>query len=181
MLSDPRQSALFQESYKTALRRDAVVFASMATEIYDTSRNVTLTAPDGKRRQAQLMVPAFNTGSGQIEMMNDLTNAKFEIYADLRDTHETVEEEVRTDTLDLIKMLPPEDPIRAILILKYIERVPGSSFEDIRQFATQQLVRQGIRPASTFLHGAVNHRHGFQWGFPSGQRTCEPDVVQPPA
>ena len=144
-----QQSALFQESYKTALRRDAVVFASMATEIYDTSRNVTLTAPDGKRRQAQLMVPAFNTGSGQIEMMNDLTNAKFEIYADLRDTHETVEEEVRTDTLDLIKMLPPEDPIRAILILKYIERVPGSSFEDIRQFATQQLVRQGIRPPET--------------------------------
>ena len=144
-----QQSALFQESYKTALRRDAVVFASMASEIYDSSRNVTLTAPDGKRRQAQLMVPAFNTQNGQIEMQNDLTNAKFEIYADLRDTHETIEEEVRTDTAELIQLLPPEDPIRQILILKYIERVPGSSFEDIRTFATNQLIRQGIRRPET--------------------------------
>ena len=144
-----QQSALFQESYKTALRRDAVVFASMAAEVYDSNRKVTLTAPDGKRRQAQLMTPAFNTQSGQVEMQNDLTQAKFEVYADLRDTHETVEQEVRADTLELIKMLPPEDPIRAILILKYIERVPGSSFEDIRTFATHQLVRQGIRPPET--------------------------------
>ena len=144
-----QQSALFQESYKTALRRDAVVFASMASEIYDSSRNVTLTAPDGKRRQEQLMVPAFNAQNGQIEMQNDLTNAHFEIYADLRETHETIEEEVRTDTAELIQLLPPEDPIRQILILKYIERVPGSSFEDIRTFASNQLIRQGIRQPET--------------------------------
>ena len=144
-----QQSALFQESYKTALRRDAVVFASMAAEIYDTPRNVTLTKPDGSRAQQQLMVPAFNTQNGMIEMRADLTQARFEVYADLRDTHETVEQEVRTDTLDLIKMLPPEDPIRAILILKYIERQPGSSFEDIRRFASTQLIRQGIKQPET--------------------------------
>ena len=144
-----QQSALFQESYKTALRRDAVVFSSMASVIYDTPRNVTLTKPDGSRSQQQLMVPEFNTQNGQVEMRADLTQAKFEIYADLRDTHETIEQEVRTDTLELIKMLPPDDPIRGILILKYIERQPGSSFEDIRRFASSQLIRQGIKQPET--------------------------------
>lgn len=163
-----QQSALFQESYKTALRRDAVVFASMAAEIYDTPRQVTVTSPDGKRSQSQLMIPQFNGRTGQIEVMNDLTQAKFEIYADLRENYETEEKEVRADTRELITMLPPEDPIRQILLLKYLERVPGSSFDDIRTFATNQLIRQGIREPESEEEIAIAEQ--------AAQQAQEPDA-----
>ena len=150
-----QQTAHYQTNYKTALRRDAEIFASMAAEIYDTPRQITLTGQDNKRSKERLMKPTFNQRTGQIEVKNDLTTARFEIYAEIGEDYQTQEQEVREDIKEMITILPPEDPVRNILLLMYFERVPGSSFKDLRKFATNQLIRQGIKEPETEEEQAV--------------------------
>ena len=144
-----RQSAHYQTNYKTALRRDAEIFASMSAEIYDTPRQITLTGEDGKRSKERLMIPEFNARSGQIEMRNDLTTARFEIYAEIGEDFQTQEQEVREDLREIIAQLPSDDPMRNILLLKYFERIPGSSFKDLREFARMRLILHGFKQPET--------------------------------
>ena len=143
------QSFIYQDNHKSALRRDAEIFAGMAPEVYDSPRKVTLTGSDGKRKTEMIMEERLNPEMMQLETINDLTGLEFEVYAEIGVNYATEKAESREDMKELISAMPPQDPLRSILMLEYVAMMPGADLENIRTYANKQLIKQGIKEPET--------------------------------
>lgn len=144
-----QQSIVYQQNYKHAKRYDAVVYASIAAEIMDVPREVTLTNPDGSRTKAKIMEVVIDKETGEPKVINDLFNQEFEVYATISQTYESKKQQTIDNIDQTIPQLPPGDPIQYALVLKKLAMMDGTSFEDIREYANKQLVLRGFREPQT--------------------------------
>ena len=143
------QSAIYQTNYKHALRRDAEIFASMAKEVYDSPRQLTMTLPDGSRKTENMMQQVLDPRMMQMQTINDITDTEMEVYAEIGTNYRTEKQETRMEIKELLMSMPVDDQMRNILMLEYISMVPGMDFEGLREFASKELIRQGVRKPET--------------------------------
>lgn len=143
------QSMVYQEHSKHAKRRDAEIYASMATVIYDTPRKAKITMPDDTRKEIEIMETIIDEETGDIVTLNDLTNAEFEVYSKIGPSYSSQKEQTLERLETLILGFPVGDPKRDILILKYLKLMDGVDFDDVREYANKQLVLTGIKEPET--------------------------------
>jgi len=140
-----QQSYIYQHNFKFAKRRDAQVYASMASYIYDAPRTVTIETPDGLTRQVQLMATVVDRQTGESKVINDLTNMEFDVYADIGPSYDTQKEQTREDLIKISATLDPADPLRNTLTLKALELMDGVALDDVRKHVRERLLIQGIK------------------------------------
>ncbi len=143
------QSAIYQTNYKHALRRDAEIFASMAKEVYDSPRKMTMTLHDGSRKTENMMQQVLDPSVMQMQTINDITGTEMEIYAEIGTNYRTEKQETRTEIKELLMSMPVDDQMRNILMMEYISMVPGMDFDGLREFASKELMKQGVRKPET--------------------------------
>lgn len=143
------QSMVYQEHMKHAKRRDGEIYASMAAEIYDVPRRVTITLPDGTRKKTQVMDTVIDQESGEIVTLNDIYNQEFDVYSDISPTYSSRKEQTVDRLAQQVSLLPPGDPLRNILLLKLLKLMDGVDFDDVRDYANKQLVVLGIKEPET--------------------------------
>ncbi len=143
------QSFIYQNNYKHGLRRDAEIFSSMAREVYDSPRQETITLKDGSRKTENLMQQQLNSQMMQMQTFNDLTGTDMEVYAEIGTNYATEKQETRSDIKELIMSMPVDDQLRNVLMMEYISMMPGMDFEGLREFASKELIKHGIRKPQT--------------------------------
>ena len=89
-----QQSMVYQQNLKHAKRRDAEIYASMAADVYDAPRHVTLTLPDGTRKKAEVMEMIVDKETGEPNILNDVTNMEWDVYADIGPSYASQKEQV---------------------------------------------------------------------------------------
>ena len=143
------QSMIYQEHRKHAQRRDGEVYAGMAAVIYDVPRNVKLTMPDGTQKTEKIMETVWDNEAGEYVVLRDLRNIEFEVYSEISSSYSSQKDQTieRLDTM--IAAIPPGDPIRNALLLKQLRLMDGVDFDDIRDYANQQLLMLGFRKPET--------------------------------
>lgn len=144
-----QQSMEYNESYKHGKRRDAEIYASMASYVYDVPRTVMIEAPDGQRRKMKIMESVIDRQTGNIVTLHDLNNAEFEVFAKIGPAYQTQKQQTIDQMTMLIAQIDQQDPIRKALQLKIIQMMDGVEHDDIREFANKQLVLSGIRKPQT--------------------------------
>jgi hypothetical protein len=143
------QSMIYQENFKHAKRRDAEIFVSMATEIYDVPRREKIQLPDGTIKNIEIMKAVVDEESGEIVTINDINNKEFEVYSKITTSYTTQKEQTLDRITEMIAQLEPQDPVRKALQLKQLALMDGIDFDDIRDYANKQLVITGIRKPET--------------------------------
>lgn len=143
------QSYVYQKNHKTAMRRDGEIYASMASEIYDTERDVVLTSPDGTSRTEKLNEQTMDINTFEMSIGNDMSKMVFDVYADIGPQFESVKAQNREELKELINGFPPGDPTRQILLMEYLTMVDGVAFKNLRDYANKQLIIMGIREPET--------------------------------
>lgn len=143
-----QQSYIYQHNFKHAKRRDAEVYASMANDVFDTPRRVTIETQDGTKKQAELFMAVLDD-NGNPKVINDLTNIEFDVYAEIGTTFESQKQQTLEQLGSMMAGLQPDDPLQKILLMKSIELMPGVKFDDVREYARQQLVLMGIKEPET--------------------------------
>lgn len=143
------QSMVYQDHTKHAKRRDAQVFASMASEIYDVPRRVRIENADGTRREIQVMEQIVDKETGDIVIIHDLSNSEFEVYSKIGPSYSSQKEQTIDRLGIMVQGMPIEDPVRKALQLKMLALMDGVDFDDIRDYANKQLIIQGIKKPST--------------------------------
>jgi hypothetical protein len=138
------QSMVYQEAKKHAKRRDAEIYAAMASEIHDTPKQITMTLPDGTRKKVGIMEIVQDRETGEMVVLNDLTNMEFEVYADIGPTYTTKKEETKESLRETIALLDPTDPMRRLLIQQLLTLEDGIAMQPIRDFARKQMVLGGF-------------------------------------
>lgn len=144
-----KQSLVYQENMKYALRRDGEVYASMASEIYDVPRQVKLTLPDGTKKTVQMMEQIIDQETGELVTLRDIFNVEFEVFTKIGPSYSSQKEETIDRLESLIQTLLPQDPKREILLLKLLKLMDGIDFDDVREYANKQLVVMGIKKPET--------------------------------
>ena len=143
------QSFVYQNHHKYAIRYDAEVFASMSSEIVDTPRKMTLTTADGTRKEVQAMEEVVDQETGKLVILNDLTDAQFNVYSDIGKPYDSVKQQNKEEILEIITLLDPQDPMRKAYILQYNTLLDGIAFKDAREYANNQLVMMGFKEPET--------------------------------
>jgi hypothetical protein len=139
-----KQSAIYQDGYKIAIRRDGEVWASMAKEVMDTPRVDKLTSVDGTRRDVEMMKTTVDPRTGQPVVTNDMSGVDFEVFATLAPSYESDRRERREELMALMATMGPQDPLREILMLEYITLSDGESGAHLKSYARKQLLIKGI-------------------------------------
>lgn len=144
-----QQSYIYQHHFKFAKRRDAEVWVSMASEVYDAPRTVSIETPDGQTQQVQLMRVVIDSESGDPVVLNDLTNLEFDVYAEIGQSYSTQKEQTRDRLLGMMDAMPEGDPSRELLMLKLLALVDGVDMNDVRDFARKRLILSGYKEPET--------------------------------
>lgn len=145
-----QQSMCYQEARKYAMRRDAEVFASIMAEIADVPRKMTVESPDGNRKEVMMMQEVLDIDSGEIKVLNDLTQSTFEVYADIGKAYSSSRDEAREMLNEQMATAVTVDPQLAQAIqLKILALTDGPHMKDLREYAMKQLVLMGIRQPET--------------------------------
>lgn len=139
-----QQSIVYQQNLKHAKRRDAEIYASMAVEVYDAPREVTLTQPDGTTKKVKIMEMVQDKETGELVALNDLTNTEYEVYAEIGPSYSSKKEQTIDQLTSMATAMAPIDPQMAkMLMLQTLTLINGVNMEDIRAYARKQLVLSG--------------------------------------
>tara|TARA_R110000822_G_scaffold31017_9_gene89946 strand:+ start:819 stop:2918 length:2100 start_codon:yes stop_codon:yes gene_type:complete len=145
-----QQSFVYQNNLKHAKRYDAEVWASMATEVFDSPRSVTITLPDGSRKQEQIMSTVIDEETGDPVILNDLTNMEFDVYAKLGPTYTSMKDKTREELADMADQVREADPaLHAALVYKRLQLLDGSNMDDIREYVNKQMMLRGFKKPET--------------------------------
>ena len=139
-----QQSIVYQQNLKHAKRRDAEIYASMAVEVYDAPREVTLTQPDGTTKKVKIMEMVQDKETGELVALNDLTNTEYDVYAEIGPSYSSKKEQTIDQLTSMATAMAPLDPNMAkMLMLQTLTLINGVNMEDIRAYARKQLVLSG--------------------------------------
>jgi len=145
-----RQSAIYQKHLKFAKRRDAEVYASMAADIYDAPREVTLTLADGTTSKVSVMETTLDEETGEMVVLNDLTNTEFDVFAEIGPSYSSKREETLEKLGDMADKMAASDPNMAMMInLQRLTLFDGVAMDDIREYANKQLILRGFKEPET--------------------------------
>lgn len=145
-----QQSIVYQQNLKHAKRRDGQVYASMATEVYDAPRTVTLTGADGGRRKVQVMETILDSDTGEYVTLNDITNMEFDVYAEVGPSYSSKRDQTLEQLGAMAQQVAATDPaMMKMLIMKQATLMDGVAFDDIREYARKQLLFMGITEPET--------------------------------
>ncbi len=142
------QSMVYQTHRKHARRRDAVIFASMASYIYDSPRRENIELPDGTKKMVDVMEESV-TDSGEFKTKHDITGCEFDIYADIGPGYASKKEQLREQLIALIGQIPEGNPLKEIYMLKLTMIMDGVDMSDVRDYARKQLVLIGVKEPET--------------------------------
>ena len=143
------QSMHFQTHYKHAKRRDAEIYASMARQIYDVPRKVMITLPDGTRKQEEVMSVITDKETGRRVTINDLSSSEFEVFSKIGPSYSSQKEQTIEKLTLIMQSMEPGDPMRRAVELKIFTMMDGVEFDDIREYANNELVLTGVKKPET--------------------------------
>ena len=136
---------VYRDNYKHAKRRDGMIYAGMAGEVFDSPREVTVTLPDGSRKKTKVMDMVVDAQTGDIVAMNDITGMEFEVYADVSTSYANQKEETLDRLAEMAQEVAMADPAsHKMLMLKRLSLMDGIDLESVRKHARNQLVLMGI-------------------------------------
>lgn len=144
-----KQSYIYQHNFKFAKRRDAEIYASMATVVHDAPKTMNIEMPDGTRKTVQMMRLTVDAETGEPVVLNDLTNMEFDVYAEIGQSYANQKEQTRERLLEIMETIPDGDPLKNIMRLTLLEDVDGVNMDAVRKYARKQLILQGYKEPET--------------------------------
>ena len=144
-----QQYTIYQTHFKHAKRRDGMIWASIASEIYDTPRTVFQTKQDGTRVETRLLDTIIDKETGDTRVLNDIRDVEFNVYSNIGPGYASKKQQTIEQMTTIATTLDPGDPMRKALNLKTLEMMDGVDFDDIREVARKQLILSGFRKPET--------------------------------
>lgn len=137
------QSFLYIDNLAKSQRHDAVVYASMAREIYDTTREVTVADYQGKERRETLMDSVQDLATGEWITLNDISRGRFDVYIDIGPAWQSQRDKARAELREM--MSGTQNPeLQSILQFQYLAMLEGPDMKALRKYAHQNLLKAGV-------------------------------------
>jgi len=132
-----------------AVQWSGTVASSIAAEIYTNKRMVRTIGKDGAESEVQLLEQVMDEETGQIVEANNLTNSRFQAYADVGPQYETMAEQTVEDLKGMLEALGPDSPYQPVLMATMLDNISGVGLDPLKEFNRNIMLTQGmIKPAT---------------------------------
>lgn len=98
----------FADNFTASLQHIGTICMQWIPTIYDTPRTVLLIAEDGTEHPTPINTPQMDPMSGELSIINDLTNAKFNVEVDIGPSYSTRRIESAEQIGEFMKSIPPQ-------------------------------------------------------------------------
>lgn len=142
------EAYLYQNSFALAMKQSGRVYASMAAELYDVPREVTVQGADGSESTVMVMEAVFDEESGEEVVLNDITTGQFDVYADVGPSFQSQREEAKTRLEELYRATAGT-PMGEIVLMTYFTMMDGPHLEHLKDHARKQLILSGVMEPET--------------------------------
>jgi len=143
------QSYTYQDNHKFAMRRDGEIYASMARDVHDTQQEVVLVKADGSKSKEMINKPELNMETMENEIVNDVTDMIFDVYADIGPAFESVKAQTKEELKELLNSGNLDPETHTILMSEYLTMTEGSNFKDLREYFRNKLIMLGVKKPET--------------------------------
>lgn len=137
------QSFVYMDNLASAMRRDGEIYASIAREIYDTSREVTVTDIDGAESQVMLREQVQDLATGQWITLNDLSRGGWDVYVDVGPTWQSQKQQARQELMEIYTSAQNPE-VQQLVLMQYLMMLDGQQNEMLRTYARRQLLKAGL-------------------------------------
>lgn len=137
------QTFIYMSNMAKAVKRSGEIWLSIGKEIYvEDDRKLKVLTPQKDVDSVELMQPAFNDESGEMEFKNDFTTAKFDLSVQVGpSTSSKKAATVRALTGMLQMTQDPQDQM--IISAMALMNIEGEGLTDIHKFYRKKLLRSG--------------------------------------
>lgn len=142
------ETFLYQNSFALAMKQAGRIYASMAAELYDVPRPVTITMPDGTEKESTVLETVFDDETGQEVVINDISSGVFEVYADVGPSFQSQKDQARAE-LQALYTATAGTPEGNLILLTYLTLMEGPKMDHLRDYARKQLILQGVMEPDT--------------------------------
>lgn len=136
------ETFIYQNNLQLAMKHAGRVYASMAAELYDVPREVTIRMPDGSTKKEMVMETVLDAETGEEVTLKDITSGSFKVVTDTGPNYSTQREKTRQQMEELAGKLQGT-PIGEMALLYYVMMLDGPMTEGLREWAKEQLMIMG--------------------------------------
>lgn len=146
--SSNMESFLYQNSLALSTKQAGRIWMSMQKEIQLSQREVTIKKEDGTEDQVVINESVMNYETGEEEIKHDLSKGTMGVFVDTGPNYSTLREEAEAELAELSGALQGT-PEGSMMLLSYLSLKEAPGFTDIRKWARDQLILQGIKEPET--------------------------------
>jgi hypothetical protein len=138
------QSFIYMSNFAKGMKRCGEIWLSMAKEVYiEDKRKMKTITPVGKSGMVELMKPMINQESGALVIENDMSNATFEIVADVGPSSSSKRQATVRALTGMLQIT--QDPETAqVLTAMAMMNMEGEGLADTNAYFRKKLLRMGV-------------------------------------
>ena len=140
------------DNIEGAIAWSGTVAQEIASEIYTNKRMVRTIGKDGTESEVQLLEQVIDEDTGQIIEANNLTNSRFQAYADVGPQYETMAEQTVEDLkgmLETLGSMPAGEQYLPALMAVLMDNITGVGLEPIKELNRRIMLTSGlVKPAT---------------------------------
>jgi hypothetical protein len=138
------QSFIYMSNFAKGMKRCGEIWLSMAKEVYiEDKRKMQTITPAGKSGMVELMNPMINQESGALVIENDMSNATFEIVADVGPSSSSKRQATVRALTGMLQIT--QDPETAqVLTAMAMMNMEGEGLADTNAYFRKKLLRMGV-------------------------------------
>lgn len=142
-------TAIIFENIAKSMRRGGEVYRSMAADVYDSQRFVSLLEEDGTETLTQLFEWVIDEKTGVPVEINDMTKGDFETVVDTGPAFASRRRETVNVISEIMQNTADNSPYLPMLYTALLENVDGEGLDDIKAFNRRNAIAQGYKEAET--------------------------------
>ena len=138
------QAFIYMSNFAKGMKRCGEIWLSMAREIYtEEKRKMKTLTVTGEAGTVELMQPMIDTKTGGIKMANDLTEASFDVIADVGPTSSSKKQATVRALTGMLTITSDPETAQVITAMAMMN-MEGEGISDANAYFRKKLLRMGV-------------------------------------
>ena len=141
------QTFIYMSNFAKGMKRCGEIWLSMAKDIYtEDKRRMKTIAPSGEAGMVELMQPMIDQDTGEIKMANDLSDAAFDVVADVGPSSSSKKQATVRALTGMLQLTQDPETAQVITAMAMMN-MEGEGLSETNAYFRKKLLRMGaVKP-----------------------------------
>jgi hypothetical protein len=138
------QTFIYMSNFAKSMKRCGEIWLSMAKDVYvEEGRTMKVITENGETDSVALMQPIVDQDTGEVKMLNDLPNAKFDVDVDVGPSSSSKRAATVRALTGMMQITQDPETIQVLGAMAMMN-MEGEGIDEVRDYFRQRLIRMGV-------------------------------------